>query len=140
MEDIITPKIEIDTKSEILIRKAARQYNIMAVLFFLLSLAGLSINLLRLRRLGFKDYVEWSSTFNFTVMPFVFIIYILLSSFQVYYYYKAIKTQRSALYHFDQQLFGKSFEYYVWGNRLSILCMSLYFFIDMVFVYQEIYV
>ena len=138
MEDKLESSIEINDEGEIYILKTGRQYKVLAFIFVVLSLTGLVIQAMRIKRYGFKEYAEWQSTFSYTIIPVIFIIYLGFAAFQVSFYYKAIRIQNHAIYSFDKLLFNQSFRYYFLGNMMSIISMSIYIFVDLITLYIEV--
>lgn len=135
-EDLLNAKLEVTPACEIYIRKAGRQYNTMAVLFSLMTLAGWIGSYWRIKA-GLKmEASNWMNTFNYLIYPVALIFYGILTLMQLYYYYKGIKFQNKAISDFNQPLFEKSFRFYFMGNMLSIISMVFYLCMEAVMMFE----
>lgn len=128
MNDLLDQKLEVSSVCEQLIRKSKRQYATIAVLFTIISLIGIAV-------LVYRAYIysqrEFEQDLNTRIYPYLMIFYILLSLFQLYYYFKAITKQKTAVDNIDQDKFEASFQYYVSGNKLNIISLALYLLIQL---------
>ncbi len=138
--DLLSESIALNERNKLLIRKAGKQYNVIAVLFTILSLLAFFIDAIRLYKYFGRDFKEWYNIFNFQVYSLVVIVYVVLICIQTYYYYKAIKMQNKAIDENEQGIFDLSFKQYVRGNSFAIASMLIYIPLEIILFYQEAFI
>ncbi len=130
MNDLLDHKLEVSSICEELIKKSRKQYTAIAVLFSIISLIGIISVTYRIYIELQREFVPEKFNLNKSIYPFLMILYMLLSLFQLYYYFKAIANQKAAVDSVSQSKFETSFKYYVYGNRLNIASLALYLVIQ----------
>lgn len=131
MSDLLDQKLEVSSVCEQLIRKSKKQYVTIAVLFSITSLIGLVALVHRAYIYSQREFRFENQDLNEKIYPYLMILYMLLCLFQLYYYFKAITNQKNAVDNTDQNKFETSFKYYINGNKLNIISLALYLFIQL---------
>ena len=131
MSDLLDQKLEVSSVCEQLIRKSKKQYVTIAVLFSIISLIGLVALVHRAYIYSQREFRSENLDLNEKIYPYLMILYMFLCLFQLYYYFKAITNQKNAVDNTDQNKFETSFKYYINGNKLNIISLALYLFIQL---------
>ncbi|MFT3979841.1 MAG: hypothetical protein QM687_05180 [Ferruginibacter sp.] len=133
--DLLTEDVKMSDTCKKLVQKAAYQYKRIAVLFGSLTILVMSLNLFIIYKYAFKSYSSWLADFSFKITPVYMIVYLIMSTFQVYYYYTGVQLQNKALDNNDQAMFEQSFAHYVKGNNMSMLAMGFYLVFTLITCY-----
>ena len=138
--DLLSENIGLNERNKLLIKKAGKQYNVIALLLIVWTLFSLLTTITRLYKYLGADFEGWYDTFNLKIYSFLFIAYCIITCVQTYYYYTGVKLQNYAIEHNDQESFDLSFRYYVYGNRFSITSMLITIPTEIIFLYQELFI
>jgi hypothetical protein len=136
MSDLLNQKLEITPACGIFIRKAGRQYNVIAILFTSATILGWLMAIWRFKRGLMGENNGWMYTFDYYIYPVLVILQGLCTLFQLYYYFNGVRLQNRAIAESNQLLFEKSFRHYFLGNRVSIISILINLSIEVVVVYQ----